>query len=519
MTKLPIPSPRLQRSARLRTPNATGLLRSPSEAGEGRRPPRRWRASSGSGTPDAAPPHFEHQASFVIRHSSFVILALVLLGFWVLGHSSFAAARPNVILIMADDLGYETIGANGGASYKTPVLDKLAATGARFTHCYVQPLCTPTRVQLMTGAYNVRNYVNFGNMDPALTTFGNLFKQAGYATCIAGKWQLGRDLDLPKKFGFDEHCLWQHTRRPPRYANPGLEINGVEKDYTDGEYGPDLVNDYALDFIARHKSKPFFLYYPMMLTHSPYQPTPDSPAWDPKAVGENVNKAGKHFGEMVEYMDKLIGKLVGTLDALGLRDHTLLIFIGDNGTGRGTKSMLDGRVYVGGKGLTTEAGMRVPCIANWPAGIKSPRVCPDLVDSTDFLPTICEAAGVKIPAGMKVDGRSFLPQARGEKGSPREWIYSWYSPRQGANTTVREFAFNHRYKLYRTGEFFDLDRDIEEKTPLKVAELMGDAAAAASRLQAALDQFKDARPAHLDKAAAGTSDGGSKPKKAKKKQE
>jgi arylsulfatase A-like enzyme len=103
------------------------------------------------------------------------------------------------VLIMADDLGYETIGANGGTSYKTPNLDRLAAGGMRFSQCYVQPLCTPTRVQLMTGKYNVRNYVNFGEMDPQAVTFGNLFKQAGYATCVAGKWQLGRDPDLPRK--------------------------------------------------------------------------------------------------------------------------------------------------------------------------------------------------------------------------------------------------------------------------------------------------------------------------------
>src|SRR6478672_2208417 len=107
-----------------------------------------------------------------------------------------AAGRPNIVLIMADDLGYETIGANGGTSYKTPALDRLAATGVRFERCFVQPLCTPTRVQLMTGAYNVRNYIDFGNMDPNLVTFGNLFRDAGYATCIVGKWQLGRELGL-----------------------------------------------------------------------------------------------------------------------------------------------------------------------------------------------------------------------------------------------------------------------------------------------------------------------------------
>lgn len=295
-----------------------------------------------------------------------------------------AASKPNLILIMADDLGYETLGANGGTSYKTPVLDQLAATGARFTHCFVQPLCTPTRVQLMTGQYNVRNYINFGNMDPKLTTFGNLLKPAGYSTCIVGKWQLGRDVELPKKFGFDEHCLWQHTRRPPRYANAGLEINGVEKDYSNGEYGPDIVNDYAMDFVTRHKDKPFFLYYPMMLTHSPYQPTPDSKTWDPKSIGEQAKQDAKHFGDMVEYMDKLIGKLVARLDSLGLRENTLLVFVGDNGTGRGTRSMMGDKLVIGGKGTTTEFGMHVPLIANWPGKVAAGKVHADLVDSTDF---------------------------------------------------------------------------------------------------------------------------------------
>src|SRR5688572_31185118 len=145
-----------------------------------------------------------------------------------------AETRTNIILIVADDLGYECIGANGGTSYRTPNLDRLAATGVRFDHCHVQPLCTPTRVQLMTGLYNVRNYTAFAQMDPRATTFADLLKQAGYATCVAGKWQLGRDVGLPRTFGFDESCLWQHTRRPPRYANPALEINGKEVDYAGG---------------------------------------------------------------------------------------------------------------------------------------------------------------------------------------------------------------------------------------------------------------------------------------------
>jgi arylsulfatase A len=409
------------------------------------------------------------------------------------------AHRPNIILILADDLGYETLGANGGTSYRTPVLDRLAATGVRFTQCYVQPLCTPTRVQVMTGRYNIRNYIRFGNMDPRSVTFGNLLQRAGYATCMVGKWQLGRDLDLPKEFGFDEYCLWQHTRRPPRYANPGLESNGVEKDYDSGEYGPTLVNDYALDFVTRKKDGPFLLYYSMMLTHAPYQPTPDSQDWDPQAQGEQVNIAPRHFADMVAYMDKMVGRLVARLEELRIRDNTLLIFVGDNGTGRGTRSMMGDKLVIGGKGLTTDAGMHVPLVVSWPGRVTMPRVCGDLVDGTDFLPTLLEAAGVQAPASLQLDGRTFFPQVLGARGQPREWVYSWYSPRQSADMTVREFAFNQYYKLFRTGEFFDLSQDPLEKQPLTVAALDAEAAAAARLLQGALDHFRDARPAELDR--------------------
>lgn len=406
--------------------------------------------------------------------------------------------RPNVVVIMADDLGYETIGANGGTSYRTPRLDQLAATGVRFEHCYVQPLCTPTRVQLMTGQSNARNYVRFGAIDPNVTTFGHLFERAGYATGIVGKWQLGQDPNLPRRLGFQEYFLWQHTRRPPRYANPGLEIIGVEKDYHNGEYGPDLINEFARDFITRHKDKPFFLYYPMILTHAPYQPTPDSPDWDPKAEGEQVNQHPRHFAEMVEYMDKLIGKLVDHLDALKIRNRTLVIFLADNGTGGGIRSKMGDREVVGGKGKTTRAGMHVPLIVNWPGKILSGSVCSDLVDSTDILPTICEAAGVKVPEDLVLDGRSFWPQLCGQAGTPREWIYCWYSPRQRDSLQVTEFAFTQRYKLYRDRRFFDLESDPEEKQPLDVAQLSSEVSEVRMMLQEVLQKHQGIRPAHLD---------------------
>lgn len=413
------------------------------------------------------------------------------------GAAGEPAGRPNVILIMADDFGYECVAANGGQSYQTPNLDRLAAGGVRFENCHVQPLCTPTRVQLMTGQYNVRNYRNFGVLLRSETTFAHRLKQAGYATGICGKWQLGQEKDSPQHFGFDESCLWQHTRRPPRYANPGLEYDGVAEDFGDGQYGPQLITDFALDFITRHRDRPFFLYYPMILTHDPFQPTPDSPDWDPKAIGESVNRDVKHFADMTAWMDKMVGRVDQRLAELGIRDNTLLVFVGDNGTHRSVTSRFRGDDYRGGKGSTTRRGTHVPLVASWPAVIKQGRVNSDLISSVDFLPTICEAAGTPLPADT--DGVSFLGQLRGQRGTPRQWLYCWYSPRQRADLTVREFAADHRYKLYRDGRFFDLLADPDETAPLDRAQQPQAALAVMEKLRSVLARFEDARPAELDR--------------------
>ena len=429
-----------------------------------------------------------------MKHPASVFLAALAA---LCGHALAAAAKqPNIVLILADDFGYECITANGGQSYRTPEVDKLAATGMRFEQCHVQPLCTPTRTQLMTGIYNVRNYIEFGLLDPKATTFGNLLKSAGYATGICGKWQLGQDKDLPQHFGFDEAYLWQHTRRPPRYANPGLEHNGKELDFNHGEYGPALVNDFALDFITRHKDRPFFLYYPMILTHDPFQPTPDSPDWDPKTKSEKLQQHVKHFADMTAYMDKLVGSVVAKLEALGLRDNTLILFLGDNGTGVTITSQFKGQPYPGGKGTGTARGTHVPLIANWPGHIPAGRVNTDIVGSVDFLPTVCEVAGAPVPAALRIDGRSFLPQLLGRKGEPREWLYCWYA-RDGGPKAKFEFALNTTYKLWRDGRFYDLAADPFEQRPLAVSNLSGSAAATAKTLQAALDQYAHARPAKL----------------------
>ncbi len=405
-----------------------------------------------------------------------------------------AAPRPNVILIMADDLGFECMAANGGQSYKTPNFDRLSATGMRFENCHVQPLCTPTRVQLMTGKYNVRNYIDFGNMDPKAVTFGNLFHDAGYATAITGKWQLGQDPELPKRFGFDEHCLWQHTRRPERYKNPGLEINGKDMDYTKGEYGPDIVNDYALDFITRNKEKPFFLYYPMMLTHNPFVPTPGSSDYN----NEDVNLKGrdpKYFGAMVTYADKLLGTITDKLDELKIRENTLVIFLGDNGTYISVTSQFRGKPYLGGKGKSLDSGSHVPMVANWPKTIPAGVANSNLVDSTDFLPTICEAAGIKMPAKTTLDGRSFLSQLKGKAGSPRDWSYCWYAPQ--TNKVKFEYVRDLNFKLYSDGRLFDTRLDPDEQSTLTGDSLSNEAKAAQVKLAKVLEQYRDARPEAL----------------------
>jgi arylsulfatase A len=409
--------------------------------------------------------------------------------------------RPNIVLIMADDMGYECIQANGSLDYKTPNIDALAAAGLRFEHCYSQPICTPSRVKLMTGKSNKRNYVKFGRLDRKQTTFAHILKDAGYKTCIAGKWQLGKEPDAPQHFGFEQALLWQHTRgradkqkHDTRFPNPRLELNGKEVDYNDGEFSSDLFVDFLGDFMEENREEPFFVYYPMALVHCPFSPTPDSDDWNPKDRGAKTYKGTpKYFADMVAYVDKTIGKLDARLEKLGVRDNTLLMFVGDNGTDTPIVTNTTFGKVVGAKGKMIDAGNHVPCIISWPGVIREGRVVKDIIDFSDFLPTICEATGAKIPAGLTVDGQSFLAQLKGETGSPRDSIYMWYS-RNGAVKAARAFARNQRYKLYESGTFFDISKDRDEKNPIDDASLSEKQRAVKTVLQTRLDRFGDVKP-------------------------
>jgi arylsulfatase A len=431
-------------------------------------------------------------------------LAMVSLPVWLCGAP--AAQRPNILFILADDLGAETIGCYGGLDYRTPHLDRLAADGIRFTHAYAQPLCTPTRLQLMTGRYNQRNWIAFGIMDPKEKTIGHLMQAAGYRTCIAGKWQF-HSYDPPdypgaaqrrgigmkiEDAGFDEYSVWHahHTEdKGSRYANPTVYQNGKFVKDAAGRYGEDLWVDFIANFMDRQRDAPVFAFYAMALPHWPMVPTPSSKDWSDPA--KRLVEDPRHFKDMVEYMDTAIGRLLARLEALKLRENTLVIFYADNGTDLRITSRTKNGVVKGGKGLPTDAGIHVPLIANWPGRFPAGTVNSDLVDSTDFLPTIAELAQRPVPATWGADGASFAPRLRGEPGRPREWAFFWHDPRPGwdkENRTRHIFALNHRYKLYHDGRFFDLGADLAEQRPLRTANLAAEQRAAHDKLAAVIEQ-------------------------------
>ena len=407
-------------------------------------------------------------------------------------------AKPNIVLIMADDMGFECLSCYGSTTYQTPALDDLASRGIRFSHCYSTPLCTPSRVEIMTGQYNFRNYEAFAYLNPEETTFGNLLKNAGYATCISGKWQLSKDNSMPAHFGFEEHCLWNMTEFPNgegrrRYANPVLERNQelISNEESEDNYGPDICCDYLLDFIERHRNQPFFAYYPMMLVHSPFVPTPDSPEWQDKSRRDETDT--RYFIDMVAYADKLVGSVVDKLEALDLLENTLVIFTTDNGTHRSITSQMDGDIeIVGGKGTMPDAGTHVPMIAFWKGVTPEGGVLDDLVDFSDILPTLTDLADVPIPEGMPCDGQSFLPQLRGNEGNPRDWIFCHYNPRwSSVQKHAGQFAREHRFKIYHDGRFYDVPADRLEKHQIPVGNGGPEGEAARERLQKVLDRMPE----------------------------
>ena len=368
-----------------------------------------------------------------------ILLAVVTTA--ILAQPAPAAERPmNFVVVLADDIGAKELGCYGNTTHKTPRLDRLAKEGMRFETCWATPLCTPTRVLTMTGQYGFRTgYFHMFNSPwsplPSSTehshgdklTFADVLKTKGYATAMAGKWQLsGEHPTLIHDCGFDTYRMWAYTHNLPpgvkhtgryegagggrtaRFWHPSIVENGKYLTTQPNDYGPDLFNAFAIDFIRQNKDKPFCLYYTMPLTHGPHEETPD-----PANPGKR-KPAG--YKSNVEYLDYLMGQLVDAIDAAGVADNTLFLFVGDNGTAGS------------GKGTLTELGVRVPLIVRCPGTVKASAVSRELASNADIFPTLVELSGAKLPAGHVIDGKSLAGTLRGEDERHREWVFSYLGP-------------------------------------------------------------------------------------------
>jgi len=430
----------------------------------------------------------------------FILMMLLLTGHFT--HAEKAPSRPNIVLIMADDMGYECLSTNGSLSYQTPNLDRIASRGIRFSHCIAQPLCTPSRVKIMTGKYNYRNYEYFGYLNPNQKTFGNYLKEAGYSTCIAGKWQLnGLSYDLPGKddpdrphhFGFDEYCLWQLNKlgkEGERYANPLIMQNGKRLEGLENAYGPDVFSDFVCNFIERKAGQPFFIYYPMVLVHDPFVPTPDSPEWSD--ASKRYERNDRHFKEMVEYADKLIGKVESKLKEKGVLENTIFIFTGDNGTNVSITTKTKQGSVKGAKSFTIDAGCHVPLIVNWPDAMKKGSVYDPLIEFSDFMPTMLEAAAIKYNRS-DFDGKSFFSVLKGNPLATRENVFVHYDPQWGNTGANRNrFAQTIGYKLYRDNRYYNIIADPLEQH--QIIDLSAAEKATRTALQEILDQAEKESP-------------------------
>ena len=428
--------------------------------------------------------------------------------FAILALASAAGAEPgppNIILLLADDLGHGDLGCFGSPAVNTPNLDRMAAEGTKFTHFYAaSAVCTPTRAAILTGRYPLRFDItkHFNDVDRWLpekaTTVAELLRDAGYATAHVGKWHLGglhvdagghrlTDQPGPRQHGFDfyQTQIEQQPIRGKMGGNKTLFRQGgtvlLRNDEHVGKDDPfftkhltDANGDFAVQMIEKFTGakKPFFLNLWWLVPHKPYEPAPE-PHWSATAA-EGISDDQHRFRSMVRHMDAKIGVILAKLDELGIADNTLIVFTSDNG------AAFEGYIgdLKGGKTDLHDGGLRVPMIARWPGKIPAGKETDAFAHSNDLLPTFCEAAGVKPSADLPLHGRSLLPHLTGgaalsmdERGTVF-WQLDLYKsiqrhypkPKPYATEVVRR----GKWKLLALGgnpvELFDILADPNERT-------------------------------------------------------
>jgi arylsulfatase A-like enzyme len=436
-----------------------------------------------------------------------VAAALLPLGF--APRLTAAEQPPNIVFVLADDLGWTDLGCQGSKYYRSPNIDRMASQGARFTSNYTcGPNCQPTRAALMSGQYGPRTGVyTVGNIDrfnwqsrplrpvdnvtklsPKVVTVAEALKTAGYKTALFGKWHLGQDPEHhPLAQGFDE-SVTSMGRHFDFVTQPKVEV-------PKGVYLADWLTDKSLDFIRRHKDGPFLLCLHHFAVHSPHQAKPELIA----KFKETPGIGGHHdpvYAAMIASVDESVGRVLKTLDDLNLSKNTLVIFTSDNGgvggyaregINRKAADVTDNAPLRSGKGSLYEGGVRVPFVARWPGVVKPGTVTDEPINSVDLYPTLLELTGAKPPA-QPLDGVSYVPTLRGQKRErgPLYWHFPGYlgAGKGSWRTTPAGSVHDGDWKLiefFEDGrlELYNLKADIGEKTnlaakePEKVKELHG----------------------------------------------
>lgn len=448
------------------------------------------------------------------RTSTLLLLSAMLLAFFVSSQLTAAEQRPNIVFILADDLGWTDLGCYGSRYYESPNIDRLAEQGLKFSCGYTNaPNCAPTRACLMSGRYSPRHGIytvqtgargleKFRKMIPVKNqvdlplsevTLADAMRKAGYATGCFGKWHLGKAPKYhPSQRGFDDAVMASRGHFSPKFqTTPPVPV-------PDGAYLADVLTDLAVDFIEKHQDEPFFLYLPHNAVHTPIEAPEASIAKfrDKAPVGGHRNPV---YAGMIDSVDKSVGRVMAKLDELKLADNTILIFSSDNGGlggygelgGSTGRNITDNAPLRGGKGMLYEGGVRVPLIIRWPKSIQAGTTCDEPVVTIDFYPTFLEIAGHGGDPQHHLDGVSFvsLLNSSGTAQLDREAIFwhfpgylqadkergTWRTTPAGAirsgDYKLLEFFEDQHVELYNLREDLSQQRDLAKELPEKAAEL------------------------------------------------
>ncbi len=405
------------------------------------------------------------------------------------------AVQPNIVLILADDVSADMFSCYGQpGSAKTPNIDRIASEGVRFRTCFAPAICGPSRACLMTGVYGNRSgafrndmwaFDSRGTLFTRQHSWGKLLRAGGYKTAVAGKWHCGAKEAWEKEVGFDEFCMYEgpdkikghfgidviasgqrkDVKLPDlRYWYSSMVQNGKYVEVTENDFGPDQRCEFLMDFMARKATagEPFVAYWPTAIPHGPYSTTPDAGApmdielekpdttgmsreEKQQALADYSSKQDERFVNLIEYMDKLVGKLIRKAEELGIYDDTYFIFCADNGTA------------VTAKDRGVERGVHVPYVVKGP-GVKRRGATDELTDFADIAPTLLDMAGIAHPQDIAFDGKSQLPFLTGKTDSHREWIYAYTGPVQVLRTKTHllearaPFYGKPKGRFYFTGD-------------------------------------------------------------------